>query len=277
MTGQLDIGAYLTRIGYSGPIEPTLPVLRQLQGRHLATIAFETIASLTHAPIPIDLPAVQNKVLRDGRGGYCWELNRLYRELLRHFGFDVRALSARVVMGLPETTETARTHLTLLVTIDGTRYITDVGFGGMTPPVPLHLDTEDVQETTHEPYRITRTEDGRYTLRAQVGQTWNAYYVFDLATVLDVDHTVANWYVATHPNSAFRGMLIVARTEPGLRRALRNGDYAIHRVGVPSQRRTLADAGEVVALLRSDFGIAIDDTPEFRAALLRVLPVSTAA
>ncbi|MGY0556977.1 MULTISPECIES: arylamine N-acetyltransferase [unclassified Lysobacter] len=44
------------------------------QLRHTGAIAFETLATMLHSPVPIDLASLQRKVLHNGRGGYCYEL-----------------------------------------------------------------------------------------------------------------------------------------------------------------------------------------------------------
>lgn len=202
---------YLQRLGFDAPPAPTLETLRQLQFRHTGVFPFENLTTLSGEPVLIDLPSIEQKVLHDGRGGYCYELNNLFLALLQALGFDACGISGRVVMGQPEGAWTARTHRLSLVTLEGVRYITDVGFGGMVPTAPLLLDTPDEQLTPHEPYRIERHEDG-YTLRANVAGEWRPMYIFDLQRQEDIDYTVGNWYVSTHPESSFAKQLMVART-----------------------------------------------------------------
>lgn len=257
---------YLQRLGYDQAPPPTLATLRELQQRHTATFPFETISTLLRLPVPVDLPAVQRKLLHEGRGGYCYELNRAFLALLQQLGFDARGLTGRVVMGGPEDAMTARTHLLVLATIEDVRYIADVGFGGMVPTAPLRLDTEEEQATPHEPYRVTRRQD-QYTLRAQVAGEWRALYVFDLQPQAEIDYIVGNWYVCTHPESPFLGQLRAARTGPGWRKALSNGSFAIHRHGQASQRHALPDAAAVIAVLQDQFGIQVPEHPDLRAAI----------
>ena len=69
---------YLQRLGYAAPPPPTLQTLQDLQLRHVCTFAFESLSTLLRLPVPIDLPSVEQKVLLDGRGGYCYELNQLF-------------------------------------------------------------------------------------------------------------------------------------------------------------------------------------------------------
>jgi N-hydroxyarylamine O-acetyltransferase len=260
------LALYLQRLGFDAPPLPTLETLRQLQLRHTGAFAFENLTTLSGEPVLIDLPSIEQKVLFDGRGGYCYELNNLFLALLQELGFDARGITGRVVMGQPEGAWTARTHRLSLVTLDGVRYITDVGFGGMVPTAPLILDTDAEQLTPHEPYRIERHEDG-YTLRANVGGEWRPMYIFDLQRQEDIDYTVGNWYVSTHPESSFARQLMVARTGDGWRRTLNNGSFAIHRLGRESERRQVADVDELIGVLQDEFGIRVPENAPLKRRL----------
>lgn len=267
---QLDLHTYLARLGYSSAPPPTLDTLRELQARHTAEFPFETLASMLRVPVQVEPAAIQDKLLRQRRGGYCFELNRLFLLLLQALGFDARGLTGRVVMGGPEDAQPARTHMLVLVTLDGVRYIADVGFGGMVPTGPLLLDSEAQQATPHEPYRLSLV-DGTYTLRALVAGSWRAMYVFDLQKVADIDYVVGNWYVCTHPDSPFLGQMIAARTGPGLRKTLNNGSFAIHRLGQDSQRVQLHSVDAVLEVLRDEFGIRVPEQPELRGIVERLI------
>ena len=257
----LDLQRYLERLGYASAPAATLDNLRELQRRHTTEFAFETLSTMLRVPVEVEPAAIQDKLLHQGRGGYCFELNRLL--LLQALGFDARGLTGRVVMGGPEDALPARTHMLVLVTLEGVRYITDVGFGGMVPTGPLLLDSEAEQATPHEAYRLSYV-DGTYTLRARVADSWRAMYVFDLQAVADIDYVVGNWYVCTHPDSPFLGQMIAARTGPGLRKTLNNGSFAIHRLGQASERVQLDSVDEVLRVLRDEFGIRPPEHPELR-------------
>ncbi|MGG7557815.1 arylamine N-acetyltransferase family protein [Pseudomonas sp. ES3] len=265
-----NLALYLQRLGFDAPPAPTLQTLRQLQLRHTGAFPFENLTTLLGQPVLIDLPSIEQKVLHDGRGGYCYELNNLFLALLQTLGFDARGITGRVVMNQPEGAWTARTHRLSLVTLDGVRYITDVGFGGMVPTAPLILDTEDEQLTPHEPYRIEQHADG-YTLRANVGGEWRAMYIFDLQRQEDIDYTLGNWYVSTHPESSFVKQLMVARTGEGWRRTLNNGSFAIHRLGSESERRQVTDVDELIGLLEREFDIRVPAKEALEPVLERLI------
>ena len=265
-----NLALYLQRLGFDAPPAPTLENLRRLQLRHTGAFAFENLNTLAGLPVLLDLPSIEQKVLHHGRGGYCYELNAMFLALLQELGFDARGISGRVVMGQPEGAWTARTHRLSLVTLDGVRYITDVGFGGMVPTAPLILDTRAEQLTPHEPYRIDQHQDG-YTLRARVAGEWRAMYIFDLQRQDDIDYTVGNWYVSTHHESSFAKQLMVARTGEGWRRTLNNGNFAIHRIGIESERRQITDVNELILVLDAEFGIRVPEDAQLKQVLGRLI------
>jgi N-hydroxyarylamine O-acetyltransferase len=269
-----NLKLYLQRLGFEAPPEPTLDTLRLLQLRHTGVFPFENLATISGAPVLIDLPSIEEKILVGGRGGYCYELNNLFFALLLELGFYARAISGRVVMNQPEGSWTARTHRLSLVTIDDVRYITDVGFGGMVPTAPLLLDTEAEQATPHEPYRIEKQPDG-YMLLANVAGEWRSMYLFDLQRQEDIDYTIGNWYVSTHPESPFSQRLMVARTGEGWRKTLNNGSFAFHRMGANSERREVTQVDELIELLAREFALHLPDLPHTRQSLARMIePVS---
>ena len=271
----INVPGYLARIEYAGSTTPSLETLAALQRHHISAIPFETLAMILGEPVRLDLPSLQHKVLDEGRGGYCFELNLLFLNLLRALGFDAHGLTGRVVMNTPPGVVPARTHVLTLVAIDGTRYIADVGFGGMTPTAPLRLDTDAEQETLNEPYRLARSGE-TYTLAARVEDAWRTLYVFDLTQPADIDFEVGNWYVSTHPASPFRDRLLVARSEPGVRHTVRGGEYAIHRAGQASERNRIENPDAMAELLQSTFRIALPEHPRLRNALGKALLTSSA-
>lgn len=257
---------YLARLGLDAAPAPTLETLALLQARHNATFPFETLTTLLRDAVAIDLPSVQHKLLQQGRGGYCYELNGLFLALLQQLGFQARALAARVVMDRTDDAPTARTHMLVLVRIEATDYIADVGFGGNTPTGPLRLDHRFAQATPHEHYRLDLL-DGDYLLQVEIGGQWRPLYRFDLQPQAPIDHVVGNWYVCTHPASSFPGQLRVALAGPGWRRTIGAGAYTVHRRGQPSERRVLADVDEVLQVLSADFGITAPAHPRLRDAI----------
>jgi N-hydroxyarylamine O-acetyltransferase len=267
----VDLNAYFQRIGYHGPTAATLDTLRALHGLHPAAIPFENLSSFAALPVPLDLPSLEQKLLHDARGGYCFEQNTLFFEVLQAIGFDVSPLAARVLWGLPaDDAITARSHALLKVELPEGTYLADVGFGVMVLTAPMKLELDTVQLTPHEPFRLIRGPEGEMRMQAQVRDDWKTLYRFDLAPVFPVDYEVSNWYVSTYPSSHFRTGLMIARAVSGRRYGLRNRSFSSHKIGGESSQRELATVAELVQVLERDFSIRVPRTTEMYAAFERL-------
>lgn len=251
----IDLERYLARIAYGGPRTPTLPVLSDLVRHHVAAIPFENLSPFLDQPVPLDVEALHAKLVDGGRGGYCFEQNRLFQVALEALGFAVVPLAARVVWGQSEDAITPRSHMLLRVDVDRP-YVVDVGFGGLTPTAPLRLEVDTEQKTPHEVFRL-RARGRDFALQARVGDEWQTTYRFDLNPQYPVDFEVANHYVATHPDSHFRHGLTIARAVPGRRDALRNRQLTTRPLDGPSDRRTLRDPDDLRATLEGTFGLTL--------------------
>jgi N-hydroxyarylamine O-acetyltransferase len=253
-----DLPAYFDRIGYGGPAEPTLAALREVHRLHVAAIPFENLSPLMGDDVSLDLGALQAKLVRGGRGGYCYEHNTLLWAALQAMGFKVEGLAARVRWGLPEDAPPRpRSHMALLVHSPEGPFVADVGFGGLTMSAPLALLPGGVQQTPHEPFRLAEAETGGYDLQAEVGGAWRTLYRFDLNPNLPADYEPMNWVAATHPASPFHSHLMGARAEPHRRLALFDARFTVREKDKPPVERTLASLNELAAVLKEDFGLTL--------------------
>lgn len=262
----VDLDAYFARIGYTGPRTPTLATLCALAELQPAAIPFEAIDVLLDRGIDLDPAAVDVKLLRSRRGGYCFELNGLFRRVLTALGFEVTGLAARVRWQLPDDAPpTPRSHMILKVVIDGEAWLVDAGFGRCTPTTPLNLDSRAPQRTAHETFRFVNGARG-WMLQVQNGNDWHALYEFDESPQLDTDYAGYNWYTSTHPSSHFRHTLIVARATPQVRYTLRDNRLTA-RHGDGRQRVEVLDAAAIETALSDVFGLAVE--PAWRALIER--------
>ena len=160
-TTVFDLGAYLARIGCTGGANrrPDLATLQDLALLHPCAIPFENLNPVLRRPVRLDIASIQDKLVRGGRGGWCFEHNLLLGTALMALGYDVKGLSARVVWNVPAGVIRGRSHMVLHVTLGGFAYIVDAGFGGSTPTAPLKLVIGMEQPTPHDPFRVMPVPD----------------------------------------------------------------------------------------------------------------------
>lgn len=251
--GAPDLRAYLDRIAYAGDVRPGAGTLRALHFAHATHIPFENLDVLSNRPIRLDLSSLQAKLVGARRGGYCFEQNLLFAAVLRALGFSVSPLAARV--RLHTTRIPARTHMLLLVEVDGGRWLADVGFGaeGLLWPLPLAAEEAAVQFLWT--YRVSREHES-WILQSRRKGAWVDLYAFTEEPQQPADFEMANYYVSTHPDSRFVRTLTVQLPNPHERIILRNRELTFDR-GDSVERRLLGSVAEVAQVLRDIFGLPL--------------------
>jgi N-hydroxyarylamine O-acetyltransferase len=255
---QGELGAYFKRIGFGGSARPDRPTLAALVAAHTASIPFENLNPFLQLPVQLAREALVDKLVRQRRGGYCYEQNGLFSHVLETIGFDFSPLAARVQWNVPDGGVTPRTHKLLLVNLPEGPALADVGFGGTVCTGVLDLVADVPQATPHERFRLIETE-GHWQQQIEIDREWRPTYRFDLTPQLAVDDELGNWWTSANPASHFTFTLIAARSPNGRRHALRNFDYTIHVPGGDTEKRRLEGAEEVRTVLEEDFGIDIPD------------------
>jgi len=252
----MHILSYLQRINVRDVgLMPDKDTLFRLHHAHIFHIPFENLDIQWGIPISLDARRFHDKIVENTRGGYCYELNGLFYELLQHKGFEVMMVSARVFNGKRVGREFD--HLALLVTIDGGQWLTDVGFGDFSLQ-PL-LMTEEVQTDGRNHYRIGHMElEGTMYHTAE---KWNAArsefvpeYVFTAIPRRLSDFSEMNQYQQTDPQSHFVQNLMCSLPVADGRISMINNRMVLTRGGQRTEQ-PIADERQRAALLQEYFGI----------------------
>jgi N-hydroxyarylamine O-acetyltransferase len=208
---QLDLHAYLGRIGLAATGAPSLTLLRSVIARHTGSIPFENLDIVLGRPIRLDIGSVQAKLVGAGRGGYCFEQNTLFKAALEAIGFKVTGLGARVRwMSPPDSPLGPREHMLLKVDLPEGPHLADVGFGACVLDAPLQFRTNIEQRTAMGSFRLTES-DGLFTLSAKQAAGWRTAYVFNLEPQIEADYELGNWFTSTNPSAPFLNVLIMER------------------------------------------------------------------
>ena len=120
-----------------------LPTLQKLQDAHLKYIPYDNFDCLNSKITSLKREDMFNKLILHNRGGICFELNGLYAWLLESLGFNFVSFAGRFINKI--NVYQMRQHRNMCVTIDGKRYITDVGVNSESPRIPLLLEEQRVQ------------------------------------------------------------------------------------------------------------------------------------
>jgi N-hydroxyarylamine O-acetyltransferase len=266
----IDLDSYFSRIDYDGPRKATLETLCELHRLHPQAIPFENLDPLLGRPVKLDPASLQAKLIDGGRGGYCFEHNLLFADVLRQLGFTVQEGSARVRWSVPDGVKTPRVHCLLFVEAEGEDYLADVGFGGNVLTAPLKLSSRDEQKTPHEDFRLIDEEDDRVVQEAKINGSWTPLYAYDFAETHPVDYEMGNWLTSAHPQSIFVNGLLGARCEPGKRYALRDNQLAVHSTNGRTEKKTLGCAAELRDALTDLFKLRLDRLEGLDSALAKL-------
>ena len=149
-----DLSLYFRRIGYSGPAAADTATLHALMRHQLFAIPFENLDVQAGKIVSMEPDDIANKLLRQRRGGYCYELNGLFTMALEALGIAWRFIAARP-MFYPA--RRPKTHMAVVAEVEGRQWLCDLGFGsyGIRAPLALdELDTDIIQD--FDTFRLSR-------------------------------------------------------------------------------------------------------------------------
>ena len=208
-TTGFDLDAYLARVGHHAE-DPSLDALARLQSAHVRTHPFDNIDVLLEEHPGVAIGAVTEKFVGRGRGGYCFEHATLFHAAVTALGYDATLRLARV--GDPQAAP--RTHLGVVVTFDGVRWLSDPGIG-VPPlgPIPLADGARlDGGIWTHEIRRVEEGPSGPgWQLWRERSAGWELMHTTDELPVRPVDVAMGHHWTSTHPTSHFRSTFMLAR------------------------------------------------------------------
>lgn len=253
----LNIHKYINRIRYKGDSTPSLEVLSALQSHHLFEIPFENLDIHYGTPILLDLDKVYHKVVEKNRGGFCYELNGLFYELLRQLGFDVRMISARVYNDEKQAFGVEFDHLAIIVTINEVEYLVDVGFGEFVLQ-PLEVALGKVQEDSRGQFVIEDFEGAYLKVSKINGTEKTVIYIFQKKARNWTEFSAMCHYDQTSPESPFTQKRLITRPTLNGRITLKNNVLKITKKGETIEQIELSEEDYRLRLWEL-FGVRLKD------------------
>jgi N-hydroxyarylamine O-acetyltransferase len=243
----VNLDAYLARIDYHGPRDPTWATLAGVHRAHAQNVTYENLDIHLGRRLTMDPAAAFGKIVAEGRGGWCYEMNGLLGWALGELGFPVSYLAGTVGREVRGPSAEGN-HLVLMVELDRA-YLADVGFGdGLIEPIPL--------------------EPGRYqqglfdfTLRV-VDQRWHFDYTdggglgfdFTLTPRQLADFETRCHYLQTSPDSGFVKSTVCQRHGPADFRTLRGAVFR-RLTATGAEERVVESAEDYCDLLEGEFDL----------------------
>lgn len=260
-----DLDSYLARINhYAEP--PSYEALARLQAAHVRTHPFDNIDVLLEQHPGVTVAAVQEKFVGRARGGYCFEHATLFHAAVTALGYDATLRLARV--GDPDAAP--RTHLGVIVTLDGVRWLADPGIG-VPPLAPVRLEDGARLNGGIWPHEVRRVDEGPsgpgWQLWRERSAGWELMHTTDELPVRPVDVAMGHHWTSTHPTSHFRSTFMLARhgvTDDGtpVQTSVTLDGVTDRRAGAPSTQRPL-DLAELPELLpRLGANLTSDETTQ---------------
>ena len=212
-----------------------LELLSALQRHHLANVPFENL-ELHYSPTKVintDAELLFQKIVtqNNGRGGYCMENNLFFGTLLRTLGFSVMSTGGRVNTAVqpsgdigPQERYTGWSHMVNIVTIQGKRYMVDVGFGTGQATRPLLLVDREASLNVRPNQQVRlrwdaiseyENKDSKlwiFERQDKADGPWIPTYCFpDNVEYLPADYAMMSYFTSTSRTSFFTYKLIVAK------------------------------------------------------------------
>lgn len=259
-TAELDDAhrAYLRRLQLS-PEPPSIEALTRLHRAHVERVAYETLWIHEGDRRGIDPDESIRQIVR-GRGGYCFQLNGAFAELLTRLGYSVSRHVGGVHGPDGATDDEMGNHLVLLVHHlptdahpEGTWYV-DVGLGdALHEPMPLHphgarqgpfhLELEATPGGVGD-WHLTHDPGGGFA-----GMAWRSEPVAVAA------FATRHVQLSTSPESGFVRVLTAQRRDASGIDVLRG--QTLRRIGERGGESTLGSASELRAVLGDVFGLDV--------------------
>jgi N-hydroxyarylamine O-acetyltransferase len=256
MMDDITAAAYLQRIGLAPPAAADAATLRVLHRAHQIAVPFENLSIHLGEPVSLDEDDLVTKIVRNRRGGFCYELNGTFALLLETLGAQVTRAAARVhgATGLGPPFD----HLTLFVRLpDGSGpWLADVGFGRHSVG-PLMLDSRTEQQDQGGRFLLAETADGDI----DVLKDGEPQYRIELRGRSLDDFAATCWWQQTSPLSHFTQETVCSRlTEDGGRISI-SGRTLIRTGGGSRTEEQLPSDDVLLAAYRDQFGITLDRVP----------------
>lgn len=251
----MDVNKYLKRIDVHSEVKPDLETFRFLHRQHLYAVPFENLDIHSGRKIILQKDMLLHKIIDEGRGGFCYELNGTFYELLTAVGFKVKRVSAGVCDD-GKNYSPDFDHMALIVSINNEDYLADVGFGDSFVE-PLKFKLDENQKDIRDYFKISKSKEDEYYFlyRSPDGENFIPQYRFTTVPRELNEFDEMCRYHQISPESHFTQKVICSKADEAGRISLSNLKFIKTVNGVKEQKEITEN--EFNSLLKSHFNITL--------------------
>ncbi len=254
---EFQLDAYLRRIGVpiDSPLSASVETVRRLMVAQLRSVPFENLDVQAGKIVSLQAADIVHKIVGSAgsarRGGYCYEVNALFAMALQALGISYQFVFCRP-MFYPM--QRPKTHMALLVKVEGTSLLCDLGFGSYGLRAPIALDSVNLpQQQDYDSFRLLQPTPGQYVLQALIQGEWANQYGFDLYPAEWIDFMPANYLNSTHPDTIFVQKYLVIQQHATGRTMLVGNELKRSSAG----QTTVETVTDIAAVLQAEFGLTL--------------------
>lgn len=199
----MDIERYLKKLSVEHGT-PSPEYLKELHYKHLLRFPFENLDIHNDTPIVTDVKYFYEKIINNNRGGFCYELNGLFNDLLKAEGYKTYFVSCNVFISEESGFSPDYDHIAIIVNTEDGEYLADVGFGDNFLE-PLKLIFDQPVEQFGILYRLSKISDDEILFeKSRDGIDYLKEYKFRLIPKELNDFSQRCDHQQTSPESHFR-------------------------------------------------------------------------
>ena len=248
-----SLADYFDRIGFRTEASADIASIRAIMRCQLFSVPFENLDVQAGKIVSLIPEEIVEKIVGRRRGGYCYEVNGIFAMALEAMQIPYQFVAARP-MFYP--TRRPKTHMAVLVHLQGETWLCDLGFGSYGIRAPMQLSVIDLAiQQDEDRFMLTRTDNGEYLLKACVENEWASQYAFDLSPWEWIDFMPANYLNSTHPDAIFVQKPLVVLHDPAGRKILFGGMLKTVANGKVTKQVIAKDA--LTSVLSREFGLTV--------------------
>jgi N-hydroxyarylamine O-acetyltransferase len=203
--------------------------------------------------LDLDIEKVYAKVVKNRRGGFCYELNLLFNWLLTDIGFSCRIIAART-FDEQDNRGPEFDHMSVYVETDK-KCLVDVGYGDLFV-TPLEIK-EGIQWDGRNYFRIDKWNEHEYLVSMSPdGVAYKRRYTFSLDVVKVEDFDLMCIDKQVNPESYFVKNVVCTKPTGEGRVTIFNSKL-IERTGAMKIETSIDDDDSLRRHLKEKFGIVV--------------------